>query len=460
MTSSGSVVVNSGEPGRMDGVKKMDTILRLEEIKQKPLREFLATFDDDRNGKIDISELQLLAEYHRWWKWSAKLLFMLIMIIIASIFGLTNVAILLTKDMGVKNGHLAAQGSVVKMSIAQLQIPLAYASLLDARRLDALEHIKLVNRRDRGAFAAGTYKMRIASYVHANETFVRFYGEDGGEVEVRSGAVWVSHPKVSYPFRVCGSGGATCSTLAVDVDNAGYLEELRQRAAAVFPPADASARRRLLTGSDKCKRDFSGTSGVGMFDNNVPYCCGKKSEGHPLEDQDFAWMIQPDQPTCRYASKADLTLYLQNVCGAAALAGLTNPLGDAYKQTACANAAMHLVEPKLNATLSESANDSAWWPEAMESVDLWIASGVAGAMAEVAEGLTSIPPSLVYKLAQRNMDAGFDNEYMKWRDHASWVQADHILKWRNTENYPRLFVPKDPPAEDVLEVLASAGACT
>lgn len=459
MTSSGSVVVNSGEPGRMDGVKKMDTILRLEEIKQKPLREFLATFDDDRNGKIDISELQLLAEYHRWWKWSAKLLFMLIMIIIASIFGLTNVAILLTKDMGVKNGHLAAQGSVVKMSIAQLQIPLAYASLLDARRLDALEHIKLVNRRDRGAFAAGTYKMRIASYVHANETFVRFSGEDGGEVEVRSGAVWVSHPKVSYPFRVCGSGGATCSTLAVDVDNAGYLEELRQRAAAVFAPADAGARRRLLTGSEKCKMDKSGQNfGVGMFKENEPYCCGKMSEGHPLVDQDFAWMIQHDQPTCRYASAPDLALYLQNVCGAAALKDLTNPLGDAYDQTACANAAMHLVEPKL--TASQSAKDSAWWPEAMGSVDLWIASGVAGAMAEVAEGLTSIPPSLVYMLAQRNMDAGIDDKYMKWRNHQSWEQADHILKWGNTENYPRLFVPHEPPAEDVLEVLASAGACT
>jgi len=458
MTSSGSVVVNSGEPGRMDGVKKMDTILRLEEIKQKPLREFLATFDDDRNGKIDISELQLLAEYHRWWKWSAKLLFMLIMIIIASIFGLTNVAILLTKDMGVKNGHLAAQGSVVKMSIAQLQIPLAYASLLDTRRLDALEHIKLVNRLDRGAFAAGTYKMRIASYVHANETFVRFYGEDGGEVEVRSGAVWVSHPKVTYPFRVCGSGGATCSTLAVDVDNAGYLEELRQRAAAVFPSPDASARRRLLTGSDKCKTNFSKKWGVGMFDKNVPYCCGKKSEGHPLVDQDFAWMIQNVQPTCEYATHADLTLYLQNVCGAAALAGLTNPLGDAYNQRDCANAAMHLVSPKLNAAAGESADDSAWWAEAMGSVDLWKASGVAGAMAVVAEGLTSIPPSLVYQLAQGNMDASFDDELMKWRDHASWVQADHILKWGNTENYPRLFVPHEAPASQVYS--AFAGACT
>merc|ERR1712066_534274 len=97
----------------------------------------------DGNGKIDILELSMLAEYHRWWKGTAKMLFFLVLVIIAVIFGVVHLAVMLSKDMDVEKGYLTSEKVVVKTSVATMNIPLMAVNSLEQRYLDSLTQLSI-----------------------------------------------------------------------------------------------------------------------------------------------------------------------------------------------------------------------------------------------------------------------------------------------------------------------------
>lgn len=209
------------------------TVVNLKHVSEEPLRYALESFDKDGDGKIDINELQRIIYWYGLWKYASIGLCMVIFVLVWSTFGLTIWAINLTKEYRVSDGLLTGKDDdVIKMSVASLEIPLGYASLLDRRRLDALDSLTLNITRSSGNFTRGMYHMKVAAYSHPNETDLRLYGQDGSKIWIRMGTILLKHPEADDALWLCGA--ATCNTFAVDVDNAGYLAALESRAAAKF----------------------------------------------------------------------------------------------------------------------------------------------------------------------------------------------------------------------------------
>merc|ERR1712066_438977 len=211
----------------------------------------------DGNGKIDILELSMLAEYHRWWKWAAKMLFFLVLVIIAVIFGVVHMGVMLSKDLDVEKGYLTSEKAIVKTSVATMNIPLMAVNSLEQRYLDSLTQLSInmpsghgyANGSNFDDMNGGVYHMKIASYVKYNDTFITFHGNDNGMITVDFGFIFVKIPGMDHMFPVCGK--ASCNSFEVEVDQELFVSKLMGKASKLVHSYVRNERRRLQSNEIK-----------------------------------------------------------------------------------------------------------------------------------------------------------------------------------------------------------------
>jgi len=254
MSTQTSSVVTDSKPRR--------TVINLKQVTDTPLRNVLESFDNDGDGKIDIAELQRILYWYGLWKYASIGLCIFVMVLIWSSFGLTIWAINLTKEYSVSNGVLTSEKNVIKTSVASLNIPLGYASLLDRRHLDALDSLTLNVDQPVGNFSFGIYHLKIAGYSHFNATFLKLFGHDGSEIWIDMGRVIFYHHGIQDSAYICGS--AICNTLAVDTDNSKFKSNLVDKATILFSGdyvnRDAMGVRRIINADKNGKCTTPGSN--------------------------------------------------------------------------------------------------------------------------------------------------------------------------------------------------------
>ena len=86
-------------------------------------------------------------------------------------------------------------GAVLGTSTSYTTIPLYFASLLDEHHLQGLDIMTILNiTENRNAMFnhvsfTGDYHMKIASYLHHNESKIQFFGHSGATISIEDGII-------------------------------------------------------------------------------------------------------------------------------------------------------------------------------------------------------------------------------------------------------------------------------
>jgi len=217
---------------------------KLENMPDK-MRSKLREIDGDNNGRISLEELVALAQRHRRLKWVVLGLAVVIVLLLAGVFGTSWAAAILAQDTSTDNGAMTVKGSnkIVRTAQAEDTFPLRYAPLLDGAALANVKQISLTNLKQisltmppEATTGYGDpaddmvprlplpteYSLRVMSAVPINETSTNFYGAQA-TVRVHLGEVFLENvPGLSgLSFRACGT--AISDSFAVPgIDTSGF----------------------------------------------------------------------------------------------------------------------------------------------------------------------------------------------------------------------------------------------
>lgn len=206
----------------------------------------LGEFDVDGNGVLSVHEVASLAQKAIWFRNGFYLLTVVVLFMLGCTFGLTFLAIHLSKETKIQQNVLVtSEGDLVSVGVQYSHdIPLQYASLLDTEHLVRMESLTINAEYDTiyNTTFVGKILCFIAGISHEYPAKVQFWCQDGRRISVDSGYIdLITDDALNGSVSICGT--ASCNILPITTDETDYVKTLEEAAASYM--TDMGSRRSL-----------------------------------------------------------------------------------------------------------------------------------------------------------------------------------------------------------------------